>query len=163
MAASIRAKLSSAAAYEGAGVLVGGHDDAQAGARVDVDVRVDTALADQAQPWQSFEQGRAHLGALPEKHQHFGVGQAFGQRVHVLDMVVPDRHFVAGQPGEAGQGAQRVKVVVEDRDLHGWPLGQAEQGTAAPARTARDDGAGAAGSSNLVPRIAVSKMNLLQE
>ena len=44
--------------------------------------------------------------------------EALGERVDVLDVIVPDRDVVAGELPEAGERAQRVEVVVEDRDLH---------------------------------------------
>ena len=45
--------------------------------------------------------------------------QPLGERVDVLDVVVPDRDLVPVELAEARQRAQRVEVVVEDRDLHG--------------------------------------------
>ena len=55
--------------------------DAEPRAGVDVDMRVDAALADQAQLGQALEQRRADLGALADQHQHFGVAQPLGERV----------------------------------------------------------------------------------
>jgi len=46
------------------------------------------------------------------------VRQALGQRVRVLQVVVPDLDVVAGKLREASQAAQRVVIVVEDRHLH---------------------------------------------
>ena len=101
-----------------AGVLVRRHDDAEPRAGVDVDVRIDAALADQPQLRQALEQRRADLRALADQHQRLGVAQALGERVDVLDVIVPDRDVVAVELPEAGQRPQRVEVVVENRDLH---------------------------------------------
>ena len=77
-------------------------DHAEPLAGVDVDVRIDAALADQPQLRQAFQQRRADLRPLTDQHQRFGVVQPFGQRVGVLDVVVPDRDLVPGQLGETG-------------------------------------------------------------
>ena len=119
IAASTSAQVSSAAAYDG--VPACWLDETmtpQPRAGVDVDVRIDAALADEPQLRQALEQRRADLGALADQHQRLGVPQPLGQRVDVLDVIVPDRDVVAGQLREAGQRAQRVEVVVEDGDLH---------------------------------------------
>ena len=99
-------------------VLARGHDDAARGAGVDVDVRVDAALADQLELGQPLEQRRADLGALADQDQDFGVLKALGERVDVLDMVVPDRDLVAVQLLEARQRANGVVIVVENGDFH---------------------------------------------
>ena len=65
-----------------------------------------------------MEQRRADLGALAYQHQHFGIPQPFGQRIDVLDMVVPDLDLVAGQLFEALERAKRVVIVVQNRDVH---------------------------------------------
>src|SRR6185295_14889076 len=56
--------------------------------------------------------------ALAYQHQRLGVLQALGQRIGVLDVVVPDLHVVAGELAVAGQCPQCVVVVVEYRDFH---------------------------------------------
>ena len=94
------------------------HDDAAPRAGVDVDMRIDAALADQPELRQALEQRRADLRAFADQHQRLGVAQALGQGVDILDVIVPDRHVVAGELAEAGQGAQGVVVIVEDRDFH---------------------------------------------
>ena len=94
------------------------HDDAEPRAGLDVDVRIDAALADQAEIRQAFEQRRADLRALAEQHQRLGGLQPGGEAIDVLLMVVPHRHLVAAELREAGQGAQRVEIVVEDGDFH---------------------------------------------
>ena len=94
------------------------HDDAEPRAGVDVDVRIDAALADQLELGQPLEQRRANLRPLADQHQRFGIAQPFGQRVDVLDVIVPDRDVMSGELAEAGQGAQRVVVIVEDGDFH---------------------------------------------
>ncbi len=101
-----------------AGVLARGDDDAEARAGVDIDVRIDAALADQLELGQALEQRRADLGPLADQHQRFGIAQPFRQRVNVLHMVVPDGNVLSRELAEAGQGAQRVVVIVEDGDFH---------------------------------------------
>ena len=96
-----------------------GDDHAERGAGVDVDVRVDAALADQPQLRQPLKQRRSDLRALADEHERLGVAQPLGEHVDVLDMVGPDRDVVTGEPGEAVERAQRVVIVVEDGDLHG--------------------------------------------
>ena len=71
------------------------HHDAVLGAGVDVDVRIDAALADQPELGQALDQRCADMGALADQHQRFGVLQPLGQRVDVLDVVVPDLDLVA--------------------------------------------------------------------
>ena len=74
-----------------AGMLIRRHDHAAARARVDVDVRVDAALADQPEPVQPIEQRRANRGPFANQDQRLGVLQALGERVGVLDMISPRR------------------------------------------------------------------------
>jgi hypothetical protein len=69
-------------------VHVRGHDHAELGAGVDVDVRVDAALADQPQLGQPTKQRRTDLGALADEHEGFGVAQPLCERVDVLDVSV---------------------------------------------------------------------------
>ena len=78
-------------------MLVRRHDHAEPRAGVDVDVRIDAALADQPELGQALEQRRADLRALADQHQRLGVLQPLGQHVDVLDVVVPDRDVVAGE------------------------------------------------------------------
>jgi hypothetical protein len=85
---------------------------------LDVDVRVDAALADQAQVGQTLEQRRTDLGALADQDERVEVLQPLGEAVGVLDVVCEDRHLVVPEPLEARQRPQRVEPVVEDRDLH---------------------------------------------
>ena len=119
IAARTSAQVSSAAAYDGVpGVLARRDDHAEARAGVDVDVRVDAALADEPQLRQALEERRADLGPLADQDQHLGVAQALGERVDVLDVVVPDGDVEGRELAEAGERAERVEVVVEDRDLH---------------------------------------------
>src|SRR5438876_9211258 len=80
---------------------------------------IDAALADQSQLWQSVEQWRADLRALADQDERLGGAQPTGERVHVLNVVVPDRDLVPAQLLEAAQRADRIEVVVEDGDLHG--------------------------------------------
>ena len=59
------------------------------------------------------------FGALPDQHEDLSVGQPIGQVVDLLGVVVPDRHLVAGQLGEAVESPHRVEIVIENGDLHG--------------------------------------------
>ena len=119
-------------------VQVRRHDHAEPRARLDVDVRIDAALTDQAKPRQPLEQGCADLGALADQHQRFGVAQALRQRVDVLYVIVPDRDVVPVELGEAAERAQRVVVVVEDGDFHGCRLREiGPSGWRAAAQTTR--------------------------
>jgi hypothetical protein len=104
-------------------MLAGRDDDAQPGAGLDVDMRIDAALADQAQFRQPLQQGLADLRALADQHQDLGLGQAPGQPVDILQVVVPDRDLVPGELGKTPEGTQRVEIVVEDADLHGPIIG----------------------------------------
>ena len=71
------------------------NDDAELRASLDVDVRIDAALTDEPELVQSMEQRRADLGPLADQHQHFGIPQSFGQRIDILDVIVPDLDLVA--------------------------------------------------------------------
>ena len=101
-----------------AGMLAGGHDDAEIGAGADVDVRIDAALADEFEPREPFEQRCADFRALADQHQRVRILEPVGQDVDVLDVVVPDLDLVAVKFAKTVEGADRVEVVVEDRDLH---------------------------------------------
>jgi len=119
IAASTRPQVSSAAAYDvRAGVLVRGHDDAEPGAGLDVDVGIHAALTDQAQFGQAFQKSRRDRGPLADQDQGLGVGEAFSQRLDGFDVIGPVRHLVLAQALVAGQGGKRPEPVVEDRDPH---------------------------------------------
>jgi hypothetical protein len=79
------------------------HPELRAG--VDIDVRVDAALADKPELRQSTEQRRADLGALANQHQRVGLAQSLGERVDVLDVIVPHLDIVAQQLREAVERA----------------------------------------------------------
>jgi hypothetical protein len=81
-------------------------------------VRVDAALADEPELRQSLEEWSADLRALANQHEDLGLAQSLGERVDVLDVIVPDLDIVSRQRREAVERAQRVVVVVEDGDLH---------------------------------------------
>ena len=55
------------------------NNDAEARASLDVDVRVDAALADEPELVQPLEQRRADLGPLADQHQRFGLPQPLGE------------------------------------------------------------------------------------
>jgi hypothetical protein len=76
-------------------MLVRRHDHAQSRAGIDIDVRVNAALADELEIVQAFKQRRANFRSFPDQHKDFGLPQAFGKRVGVLDMVIPDRDLVS--------------------------------------------------------------------
>src|SRR3954470_8877847 len=104
-----------------AGVHVGADHHAPLRAGVDVDVRIDAALADELQPGQLLDQRRADFRALADQHQRLDVLEARGERLGLLQVVVPHLDVV---PRELLEGAQRrhgVEVVVEDGDVHGYP------------------------------------------
>ena len=109
------------------------HGDAEPRARVDVDVRVDAALADQAQVGQALEERRAYLGPLADQNERVESLQPSGEGVGVLDVVREHRHLVGLESLEARQRPQRVEPIVEDRDLH-WCSDHA--GAAAPTSSA---------------------------
>ena len=97
---------------------IGGDDDPEAGAGVDVDVGIDAALGDEPEGRELLEEFGTDLGAFADEDEGFGVAEADGQGVRLLEVVVPDHDLVNGQLLEAGQGAEGVEVVVEDGDLH---------------------------------------------
>src|SRR5512133_3755182 len=102
-------------------MLTGGDDDAESRALVDIDVRIDAALADQPELREALEERRADLGARADQHERLRVPQALSKRVDLLDMIVPDRDVVPLQLAEARKRAEGVGVVVEDRDPHRAP------------------------------------------
>ena len=65
-----------------------------------------------------MQQRRADLGPLAYQHQHFRIPQSFGQRIDILDMIVPDLDFVTCQFFEAVESAERIVIVVKNGDLH---------------------------------------------
>jgi hypothetical protein len=101
-----------------AGVLARRHDDAETRTGLDVDVRIDAALADEFELGQPFEQRRSNGRALADEHQAFGVLEPRRERVGILHVVVPDRNLVSLELLEAGKRAQRVEIIVQNRNLH---------------------------------------------
>ncbi len=93
-------------------------DDAERGAGVDVDVRIDAALTDELEACEPLEQRCSNGGALADEHQRLRIAQALCERVQLLDVIVPDGDLVAVELGEAVQRAKRVEVIVEDADFH---------------------------------------------
>src|SRR5262245_54313679 len=94
------------------------HGDPKPRARVDVDVRIDAALADQSQLRKALEQRRANFRALPDEHERIEALEALGQRISVLHVVGEDRHLMTVEKLKARQSTQRVEPVIEDRNLH---------------------------------------------
>src|SRR6185437_12190369 len=104
------------------GMLARRDDDAEPRAGIDVDMRINAALADQLQLRQPLQQRRANLRTLADQHQRLGILQPLSEPGDILDVVVPDRDIVVPQPGEAIEGTYRIEIVVEDGDLHDTPL-----------------------------------------
>ena len=77
-----------------ASVLARRYDNAAARAGGNIDMRIDTALADEFKARQPFKQISLDFGALANEHQAFDVLQARRQRVSVLHMIVPDDNLV---------------------------------------------------------------------
>src|SRR5580692_5529655 len=102
-----------------AGMLARRDDDAEPRAGIDVDMRIDAALADQPQLGQLLKERRADLRPLAEQHQDLGILQALGKDIRVLHMVGPHRDVMAIEFPETLQRAQRVEIIVENGDFHG--------------------------------------------
>src|SRR6185312_5849242 len=83
---------------------------------------IDAALADQLELRQPLDERRADLRALADQHQRLGIAQPFGEGLDVLNVIVPDRHVVTRQRGEAIERAHRVVIVVENGDFHEWRM-----------------------------------------
>ena len=115
----MRPHVNSAVANDGVpGCWLDEHDDPEPCARVDVDVRVDTSLADQLELGQLLEQGRPDLGAFPDQHERVSGREPAGQFIDILHMVIPDGHVMPAQFLEALQAAHGVMVIVQNRNLH---------------------------------------------
>src|SRR6516165_8554444 len=85
---------------------------------VDVDVRIDAALADKFKSGQPLKQRRLDFRPLTKENQAFGVLQAGSKRISILNMIVPNDYVVSFQFLETRQCPQCVKVIIEDRNLH---------------------------------------------
>ena len=101
-----------------AGVLARRYNDSQLRAGIDIDVRVDAALAYQLESLQSLQQWLTDLGPLAYQDQHLGVLQSFGERIDFLDVVVPDFDLVTRQLFVAFERAEGVVIIVKNGDLH---------------------------------------------
>jgi hypothetical protein len=84
-------------------VLARRHDDAEPSAGVYIDVRINTALADESEIGQALEQGRPDFRPLAYQHQDFSVAETLRKGVGVLVVVVPDRDVVSRELAEARQ------------------------------------------------------------
>src|SRR4029453_6626366 len=102
-------------------MLVRRHNHAAPSARVDLDVRIHTALANQSELVQTIEQWSSDVRALTDENECLGIFQPLGKRVDVLDVVIPDLDLMPVQLPETGEGPQCVEVVIENRDLHDEP------------------------------------------
>jgi hypothetical protein len=94
------------------------NDDAKRRASLDVDVGIDAALTDQPKLAQALEQRRPDVGTLAYQYQRFRILQSSGQRIDLLDVIVPDLDLVACQFFEAVECAERVMIVVKNGDVH---------------------------------------------
>src|SRR5262249_15147573 len=101
-----------------AGMLTGGYDDAQPRAGIDIDVRIDAALADEPQLGQALQKRSANGRAFPDQHQRFRVAQPVGERIEVLNVIIPYRHRMTGKLAEARQRAYGVVIIVQYGDFH---------------------------------------------
>jgi hypothetical protein len=101
-----------------AGMLAGRNDDAEPRTGLDVDMRIDAALADQFELWQSVQKRGCYLCALADQHQAFGVSQTIGEHVAVLHVIVPDFYVVTLQLVKTRKGPQRVEIIVKDGNIH---------------------------------------------
>jgi len=79
-------------------------------------------LGDHAQAVEAIEQRASDRGPLAQQHEHLGIFQTCGQRVHVLGVILPDRDVLTRHLLEGVERADRVLVIVEDRNLHGLAL-----------------------------------------
>src|SRR6266446_821968 len=102
-------------------MLVRGHNNAEPRTGINVDMRIDAALADELQPGQAFQERRPDRCAFANQHQRLGVGEAARECIDILDVVVPDGNVMAIELAEARQRAYGVMVVVQDGDFHEMP------------------------------------------
>ena len=103
-------------------MLIGRYDDPATYTGIDVDVRIDAALTDESKRGEAAEQWLADLRSFANQYECLGVPEAFGERVYIFDVIIPDRYVVPIQLAEAGKGAEGVEVVVENRDSHSPPI-----------------------------------------
>ena len=99
-------------------MLIRRYDHAATCTRVDVDMRVDAALADEPQRVEAIEQGLTDVRTLANQHERLRVFEAPGQRIDVLRVIVPDRDLVAVQLAKARESTKGVEVVIQNRNLH---------------------------------------------
>jgi hypothetical protein len=99
---------------------VGRNHDPKPSAGPDIDVWIDTALADQAKLGQTFQKWSLNPGSFPEKHKHFGVMEPIRQNIYSRGVILPDRDLMAVQLLETFQGSERVMVVVQDCYFHSF-------------------------------------------
>src|SRR4029434_2438198 len=90
------------------------HNDPELGARLDVDVRIDAALTNEAELVQSMQQRRPDLGPLADQYQYFGITQSVGQRIDILDVIVPDLDLVARQLVEAVARPNALAIIIKN-------------------------------------------------
>ena len=92
------------------GMLARRHDDAEPRAGVDVDMRIDAALADQLELRQALEQRRRELSVRSRISTRTSVSRRRAASASTsCDVVVPDRDVVTVELAEAGERAQRVE------------------------------------------------------
>ena len=94
------------------------HDDSKPCARFDIDMRIDAALADESQPWETFQQRRGNRRPFADQDQRFSLLKSIGEEIVIVNVIVPDRDVMAVKLAKALERAKRVEIVVEDRNLH---------------------------------------------
>ena len=88
------------------------------GAGLDIDMRVDAALADQLEVRKAGKQCLGHGCTFAKKDETFCIGQAFMQDGGIFGVIRPDCHVMTVEPGEGRQGLQCVEPVVQNMDPH---------------------------------------------
>jgi hypothetical protein len=95
-------------------MLIGRYDDSATRTRIDVDMRVDAALADEPKRIEPFEQRLTDLRTLSNQHQYLRVLEACSECVDILRVIVPDRYRVSFQLLKAREGTKRIEIVIEN-------------------------------------------------
>src|SRR5512145_1537072 len=99
-------------------MLIGRYDDPAARAGIDVDVRVNAALADEPKRIEPFKQRLPNRRAFADQNEDLGAFETLGKGVDILRMIGPDRDLVSVQLAKARERAKRVEIIIENRYLH---------------------------------------------
>ena len=86
--------------------------------RLDVDMRIHAALADEAQVSKAFKQRGGNRCPFTNQDQRFSLSQSFREHLDIVDMIVPDGYVVPIELVEALQRPKGVEIVIQDGDLH---------------------------------------------